>query len=248
MTVQTMQEHERVTLHHGIRDFRRRALNALAFRHVRGHEVLDLRCLAGHLAVRLANAGHSVTGLDAYPGAVEMTNALAQQHGLGEIAQLWDLTGLAARFEPARFDTVLCLDVLNHVGDDRVTLADIATVLKPEGRLVLAVPAFHRLLGARDRKLGHLRRYQKSQLAELLSTAGFGVESMRHWNTLALPMQFVWEHVLGKELGDTLRYGPENEVGSLRNRLLSAWYLTVENRIPAPAGLTLFAVAHRVRH
>lgn len=81
-------------------------------------------------------------------------------------------------------------------------------------------------------------------MAELLSTTGFHVESMRHWNTLALPMQFVWEHVLRKELGDTLRYGPENEVGSLRNRLLSAWYLTVENHIPAPAGLTLFAVAH----
>ena len=245
MTVQTMQEHERVTLHHGERDFRRRALNALVFRHVRGPEVLDLRCLAGHLAVRLARAGHSVSGLDAYPGAVEMTNALAKQHGLGEIARLWNLTGLATRFEPARFDTVLCLDVLNHVADDKATLADIAKVLKPRGRLVLAVPAFHRLLGARDRKLGHLRRYRKSELVELLSTEGFRVDSMRHWNTLALPLQFAWEQLLHQELGDTMRYGPENGLGSLRNRILSAWYLTVENRLPAPIGITLFAVAHR---
>lgn len=245
MTVHTMQEHERVTLHHGERDFRRRALNALAFRHVRGPEVLDLRCLAGHLSVRLARAGHSVSGLDAYPGAVEMTNALAKQHGLGEIAHLWDLTRLAARYEPARFDTVLCLDVLNHVHDDRATLADIATVLKPNARLVLAVPAFHLLLGARDRKLGHLRRYRKSELAELLSTEGFRVDAMRHWNTLALPLQFTWEHLLRRELGDSMRYGPENGLGALRNRILSAWYLTVENHVPAPIGITLFAVAHR---
>lgn len=246
MTVHTMQEHEKVTLHHGVRDYRRRGLNALARRHVRGQEVLDLRCLSGNLSVSLAKAGHSVTGLDAYIGAVEMTNALAREHGLGDIAHHWDLTGLSKRFEPERFDTVVCLDVLNHVENDVVTLEDIATVLKPGGRLVLAVPALHRLLGARDRRLGHLRRYQKHQLEELLSNTGFHVERIRHWNTLALPMQFVWEHVLRKELGDTMRYGPKNEVGSLENRLLSVWYLTVENHIPAPIGLTLFAIAHRI--
>ncbi|MEZ4653828.1 MAG: class I SAM-dependent methyltransferase [Candidatus Eisenbacteria bacterium] len=245
MTVQTMQEHERVTLHHGIRDFRRRGLNALVRRYVRGKHVLDLRCLSGHLSVSLAEAGHAVTALDAYAGAVAMTNDLAEQRGMGRLAELWGLEGLADRFPSARFDTVLCVDVLNHVRDDRATLDEIARVIRPGGRLILAVPALHRLLGARDRRLGHLRRYSNAELKEALRSADFAVESMRHWNTLALPMQFLWEHVLRRELGDGLRYGPENPAGRVGNRLLGWWYLTAENYLPAPIGLTLFAIARK---
>lgn len=246
MTLVTMQQHERVTLRHGVRDFRRRSLNALVRSRVQGPAVLDLRCLSGHLSVSLAQAGFAVTALDAYPDAVEMTNARAREHGLPELAQVWDLTRLAERMGAAtRFDTILCVDVLNHVANDEETLIDVAKLLVPGGRVVLAVPALHRLLGARDRKLGHLRRYAKPQLTALLRSADLEVVELRHWNLLALPFQFAWEGVLRQELTDKARYGPENALGTLGNRVLAAWYLTVENRIRPPVGVSLFAVAQR---
>jgi SAM-dependent methyltransferase len=240
-----MQEHEKVTLRHGVRDFRRRSLNALVRSRVQGRTVLDLRCLSGHLSVSLAQAGHAVTALDAYPGAVEMTNARAREHGLPEFARAWDLTRLSERMGDARFDTILCVDVLNHVPDDRETLADAAKLLNPGGRVVLAVPAFQALLGARDRRLGHLRRYAKSELTQLVESVGLRVEELRHWNLLAFPFQLAWEGLLRRELKDTARYGPENSAGALANRVLAAWYLAVENRIRPPFGVSLFAVACR---
>lgn len=246
MTLVTMQEHEKVTLKHGVRDFRRRSLNELVRSRVRGTSVLDLRCLSGHLAVSLAESGFAVTALDAYPGAVEMTNARAGEHGLPAIAREWDLTRLAERMGDARFDTILCVDVLNHVPDDKDTLLDVAKLLAPGGRVVLAVPALHRLLGARDRKLGHLRRYSKSQVATLLNEVDLHPIEIRHWNLLALPLQFAWEGLLRRELKDKARYGPENAIGTLGNRLLGAWYVAVENRIQPPIGVSLFAVAERV--
>lgn len=245
MTLVTMQEHEKITLRQGTRDFRRRSLNALVRSRVRGGSLLDLRCLSGHLSVALAQEGLSVTALDAYRGAVEMTNERAREHGLPDIAQHWDLTRLAERMGSARFDTILCVDVLNHVADDKETLADIATLLAPGGRVVLVVPALRRLLGARDRRLGHLRRYSKPELTALLEEAGLQVDEMRYWNLLALPLQFVWEGVLRRELQDKVRYGPDNALGRLANQVLGAWYQAVENRIRPPVGVSLLAVARR---
>jgi 2-polyprenyl-3-methyl-5-hydroxy-6-metoxy-1,4-benzoquinol methylase len=245
VTLVTMQEHEKVTLKHGVRDFRRKSLNELVRSRVQGRSVLDLRCLSGHLSVSLAQKGFAVTALDAYPGAVQMTNARAREHGLPDIAEEWDLTRLAERMGDARFDTILCVDVLNHVADDAATLADATKLLAPDGRIVLAVPALHRLLGARDRKLGHLRRYSKPQLIALLEGAGLRAVEVRHWNLLALPFQFLWEGVLRRELKDKARYGPENAIGAFGNRVLGVWYVRVENRIRPPVGVSLFAVAER---
>lgn len=247
MTFETMNVHEAVTVHHGERDFRRRGLNALVRGRVRGPAVLDMRCLGGHLAVALAGDGHAVTALDAYAPAVDLTNERARERGLAPIAMHWDLTGLLPRVGRERFDTVVCLDVLNHVRDDRETLGEIAQVLRPGGQLILAVPAVHRLLGARDRRLGHLRRYTRRELGVLLEDHGLAVESIRHWNGLGLPFQFVWESVLRRELKDGGRYGPPSALGDLFRRVLSAWYLQVENRVAFPLGLTLFAVARRLR-
>jgi hypothetical protein len=77
----------------------------------------------------------------------------------------------------------------------------------------------------------------------MLVRSGFRVENLRHWNTTALPLQFLWESVLRRELKDDLRYGPDNRLGSIHNAWLAAWYCAIENRIPFPIGVSLFAVA-----
>ena len=82
MTVETMQWHEMVTLRYEEDDYRRASLVRLTRPHVRGHRVLDLRCLTGRFAVELAAEGRQVMGLDAYGPAVELANARAKEQGL----------------------------------------------------------------------------------------------------------------------------------------------------------------------
>ena len=86
-----------------------------------------------------------------------------------------------------RFDTIICLNVLEHVEDDRGSLAAIRAMLAPGGRLVLLVPALPALYGSMDRELGHHRRYKRGALADLLRATGFMVAHTEYFNLAGVP-------------------------------------------------------------
>jgi glycosyltransferase involved in cell wall biosynthesis len=88
-----------------------------------------------------------------------------------------------------RIDTIVCLNVLEHIEDDAGTLADFGRLLQPGGHLALLVPALPALYGTLDENLRHFRRYEKAALAALVARAGFAVESIRYLNR---PGVFGW--------------------------------------------------------
>lgn len=93
------------------------------------------------------------------------------------IAEAVDLTDPGIlRLAAHRFDTVVCLNVLEHIRDHSAALRHMAGVLQPGGRLVLLVPAHPALYGTLDERLGHVRRYRAPELHRLLTAAGLEVE------------------------------------------------------------------------
>ena len=74
---------------------------------------------------------------------------------------------LAALAPDARADTVLYIDVLEHIADDRGELARAAAILAPGGNLVVLCPAFDAAFSAFDAAIGHLRRYTRGALRAL---------------------------------------------------------------------------------
>jgi len=81
-----------------------------------------------------------------------------------------------------RFDTVLALNMLEHVEDDLAALKKMHDVLQPGGRIIIYVPAHKELMGSMDRTVGHLRRYEREELETKLEGAGFEVETTRYQN------------------------------------------------------------------
>jgi hypothetical protein len=73
-------------------------------------------------------------------------------------------------------DTVICLNVLEHVEDDRGGLANIHRALAPGGRAVILVPEGMSVYGTLDEALGHCRRYGEAELRAKLVDAGFEIE------------------------------------------------------------------------
>jgi glycosyltransferase involved in cell wall biosynthesis len=88
-----------------------------------------------------------------------------------------------------RIDSIVCLNVLEHIEDDRGTLRDFARVLPENGHLALLVPAMPSIYGTLDQHLNHFRRYAKDELASKVSEAGFVVDSIRFLNR---PGVFGW--------------------------------------------------------
>ena len=95
----------------------------------------------------------------------------------------------AADFQPlaGRFDSVVCLNVLEHVEDDLGALRNIFSALKPGGRAIVLVPQDQKAYGTLDEVLGHFRRYSEEQLRARMEEAGFEVERVLHFNRVTRP-------------------------------------------------------------
>lgn len=85
-----------------------------------------------------------------------------------------------------KFDTVICLNVVEHLVDDLAVLHNIREVLEDHGRAIVLVPCGPWLFGSLDEVLGHHRRYTRKQLAELVEKAGFQLETMLEFNRVGV--------------------------------------------------------------
>jgi glycosyltransferase involved in cell wall biosynthesis len=86
-----------------------------------------------------------------------------------------------------QFDTVICLNVVEHLADDVNALRNIRSSLQKDGRAIVLVPNGPGLYGSLDRVLGHYRRYTKQQLQGVCEQAGFRVEKVLKFNRIGSP-------------------------------------------------------------
>jgi SAM-dependent methyltransferase len=168
-----------------------RDLESMAFARNYHRWILDL--FAPHLGRRLVEVGAGTGSfsellLAREPDALTLVEPSAEMHRrLAE--HVWSFktqarvrtfndtfTGAARRIaEGERPDSVIYVNVLEHVEDDEAELRAVREVLAPAGRLFVFVPAFQWLYGSFDRQVGHLRRYTKNGLEEKCRRAGFRV-------------------------------------------------------------------------
>jgi SAM-dependent methyltransferase len=201
-----------------------------------------------------AHLGGRVLDVGAGTGALTERFAPGRDIVAVELAD-WCLDALRRRFEgqpnvtvrygDARaltdvqpFDSVVMINVLEHLRDDVEVLRDLRSLLRPGGRLVIYVPAFNGLYGRFDAEVGHYRRYAKWRMREVFEQAGLRPVTMRYANALAIPG---WVWMARRELAKT------------PTASLTAWdrfgvpvTRAIESRVRFPFGLNLLAVGERV--
>jgi SAM-dependent methyltransferase len=99
-----------------------------------------------------------------------------------------------------KFDTIVCLNVLEHIKDDKKALENMFELLKPKGKLVLLVPAYQLFFGRLDEELGHFRRYSKPELTRKLTSLGFKICKSRYLNWLGGLGWFINARILGRKM------------------------------------------------
>lgn len=129
--------------------------------------------------VELARLG-SVTGLDIADASV----AWARMRGVGTVVQ-GSITAMP--FAADSFDVAVCLDVVEHIEDDRRALLELGRVVRADGILVLAVPAYQSLWSEHDVINHHQRRYTRRTLSAVAADAGWLPVWDTYFNAFLLP-------------------------------------------------------------
>jgi SAM-dependent methyltransferase len=130
--------------------------------------ILDVGCGTGANLKMLANYGRA-EGVDISPQAVEF----CRQRGLDSV-KLGAIEQLPHQNDS--FELVTALDVIEHLDDDVAGLQEIRRVLRPDGRVLVFVPAFMFLWGVQDDVSNHRRRYTLPSLLKAVNEAGFAIE------------------------------------------------------------------------
>lgn len=217
---------------------RRRILAELIAKHIRppsGGRILEVGCGTGHNFEMLGQFG-TVDAIEIDDGA----RAIAETR-LGRpilTAPLPALTGIA----DASYDMIALLDVLEHIADDRASLASLRQKLKPGGKIVLTVPANPWMWSAHDRAHHHHRRYTQDGLAQIVRQAGLQINLISHFNSLLFPVAAV-ARLVGKLTGKTSSDDqmPSAPVNSVLTHIFGLERHLV-GRVPLPAGVSIVAI------
>ena len=220
----------------------RRATNYIAWqaRLVHAHlglRVLEIGCGIGNFTGTLLDR-EAVIAVDVEPECVERLQRRYLGHSNVE-ALVCDVSAQEFR-ELARFrpDSCVCLNVLEHIADDRAALDAMASVIVPGGRIILMLPAFQALYGPIDRNLGHFRRYDRTALRNLVRGTGLRLERAHYTN---LPGFFGWwinAHLLRRNAQS------ERQI-AIFDRYIVPELATLEDLIRPPFGQSLLAVLER---
>ena len=108
-----------------------------------------------------------------------MENVRVVPHDLSSPAVVTDL-------RDERFDTIISLNVVEHIENDRAVLTNFFHLLQPGGRAIVLVPCHPWLYTSCDKSLGHFRRYTNDDLVAKFKEAGFDVVSARQFNRLGV--------------------------------------------------------------
>jgi len=205
-----------------------------------GSRVLDAGCGTGGMLRYLTN--FEAHGVDLSPHAVK----LCHERGLRQVEQasVHDLP-----FPDGKFDAVLSLDVLYHANvNESRALVEMRRVLKPDGMLVLNLPAFDCLRGAHDLAVRGVRRYKSCHVRSLLESHSLRVEMIHPWNAWLFPPLLFWRQWSRM----TSKKHPESSVSDLRldlGKMNSLLFLTgifdawLCRMLGVPFGTSIFAVA-----
>ncbi len=217
---------------------RRRILSELIHREVplpADARILEIGCGTGHNFEMLGRFGQ-VEAIEVDDEARALSSSrLGREVGSSPLPEL---PGIA----DGSYHLIALLDVLEHIEEDRASLASIRRKLAPNGRVLLTVPANQWMWSAHDAAHHHHRRYSKAGLRNVIEEAGLQVETLSYFNSLLFPVAAA-ARIVGKatkktESDDAMPSAPVNTV----LEKIFGFERHLVGRVPLPAGVSLVAI------
>lgn len=135
-------------------------------------------------------------------------------------------------------DSVIAVNVLEHIERDDEFLKACYTLLAPGGSLLLLVPALPAIFGSLDRAFDHFRRYTMSGIRASLVAAGFEIETIHYLNMVGVAAWFVSGRVLRR-----------TTLGRAQVRFYDRWVIPAVRRLESvvspPIGQSILVIARK---
>ncbi|MDH5721462.1 MAG: class I SAM-dependent methyltransferase [Spirochaetia bacterium] len=144
------------------------------------NSILEIGCGTAMIAQALKEKGYNIDISDLHRKSLQY----AKQKG---IEKRYQFNLFNAPFE-SEYDVIAMFDVFEHIDDDIKAMKNIFKILKPEGWIILTVPAHMFLWNREDRISHHKRRYNKKRLKAILKQAGFQIVYSRYIFQLIMPL------------------------------------------------------------
>jgi 2-polyprenyl-3-methyl-5-hydroxy-6-metoxy-1,4-benzoquinol methylase len=208
------------------------------FRPHLGKRILEVGSGIGTMSRRLADVADVVVGIE--PNAHCWVRARETMRDQPRFSlrtchlEECDPAELAAQ----RFDTVICVNVLEHIEDDVEALRTLGDVVVADGRVLIFVPAVQAAYGPLDAELGHHRRYSRRTLTAAFTDAGLELLTIRYTNPIGL-LGWMYNSHVAKSTAHSSRQV------QLFETLIAPWALPLERLAAPPIGLSLVAVGRR---
>ena len=198
--------------------------------------ILEIGCGTGHNLPMLARFGE-VDAIEIDPAARRIAGERLGKP-VGD-APLPDLPGVAR----GAYDLVAVLDVVEHIEDDVAALKGMASLLKPGGKILIAVPAHQWMWSAHDVVNHHHRRYSKASLAKAIDAAGLKPAKLTYFNSLLFPLAAA-ARIAGRLTGrdDSDDSPPAKPLNALFERIFRLERHAV-GRVPLTPGVSIVTLA-----
>ena len=210
-----------------------------------GDRVLDAGCGIGNFVELLRRSSKEVLAVDLSPRNVAVLRRRFEDAPEVEVLQT-DLDAEREALRAREVDAIVCLDVLEHLEDDRGLVRCFHDILPPGGTLFIKVPALQWLYGSVDEESDHHRRYGKRALRELIVGAGFELEHLRFMNLAGVGPYFLKSRVLRRRSTFSNSFTP-SQLGWIRRSIGAFRALDAVTGVfgGPPVGQSLVAVARR---
>lgn len=152
------------------------------------------------------------------------------------IVKKLDITKRSIKKDDKKFTSIVAINVLEHIRDDKQALKNLRRMLKKNGNLVLLVPAKKKAYTRLDKELGHYRRYEKNEIIERLSSAGFAVEQIYYFNFIGI---FTW--ILRDLITNNNKQLSQSHI-ALFDKIVTI-LKPIEKLLPIPVGISLIVNA-----
>lgn len=196
--------------------------------------ILEVGCGIGTFTQTISKYG-KVTAIDIDQNLIEK---IKNNRNSNITTGLGDIEKDKYFFKDTMFDTIVCINVLEHIENDTQAIKNMYKVLRKEGIVILLVPSHPILYGEIDKSIGHFRRYTKKDIEQKLEKKEFKILQFKTLNLVGAIGWFISGRIFKNKIVDQSKIKLFNVV--------APFFLRVEDLINPPFGTSFLIIAKKI--